>query len=239
MNGATVDHRASRRPVPVDRLSGSRREGRRERLRRSDQRQDLARRGVDRAVVRDGPHELALDPQDDRVDRLAEPRGPLRDDVEHRLDVGRRARDDPQDLGRRRLVLERLGELARPVLDLLLEGGVRLVELGRHAVELVGEPLELVAGLHVDPLVERARADPRRARLERVDRGRHAPRQEEARQDRQRDADEEEPDGAVGGRVEGRERLAERLLDEDPPAERRDRRRRRQDLAPCRSPGRR
>jgi hypothetical protein len=40
-------------------------------------------------MVRDDPHEIALDPQDDRVDRLAEPRRPLGDGVEHRLDVGR------------------------------------------------------------------------------------------------------------------------------------------------------
>ena len=139
----------------------------------------------------------------------------------------------PQDLGRRRLLLERLGELARPVLDLLLEGGVRLVELGRHAVELVGEPLELVARLHVDPLVERARPDPLRARLERPDRGRHAPGQEEARQHRERHAGDEEGDGAVRRGIEGREGLAEGLLHEDPPAERRDRRRCRQDLAPA------
>ena len=44
----------------------------------------------------------------------------LRDDgVEDRLDVGRRARDDPQDLAGRRLLLQRLGQLAVPRLELL------------------------------------------------------------------------------------------------------------------------
>ena len=46
-----------------------------------------------------------------RRSRLAEARGALDDGVEDGLEVGRRARDDPQDLGRRRLLLQRLGQL--------------------------------------------------------------------------------------------------------------------------------
>ena len=49
--------------------------------------------------------------EDDRVDRLAQPRARCpRSASKHRLDVGRRARDHAQDLAGRRLLLERLGQ---------------------------------------------------------------------------------------------------------------------------------
>jgi len=51
----------------------------------------------------------------------------------------------------------------RAFLDLALEARVRLLELGCHAVELLGELLQLVAGAHVDLLVQVARADRHRA----------------------------------------------------------------------------
>src|SRR5215475_6513455 len=50
-------------------------------------------------------------------------------------------------------------ELTGTLLDLALKGGVRLLQLGRHAVELVAERLQLVAGLDRDPLAEIAAAD--------------------------------------------------------------------------------
>ena len=46
------------------------------------------------------------------------------DGVEHRLQVGRRGRDDPQDLGRRGLLLQRLAQLAVAPLQLLEQPGV-------------------------------------------------------------------------------------------------------------------
>ena len=52
------------------------------------------------------------------IPRAAEARGALGHDVHHRLEVGRRAGDDPQDLGGRGLLLERLGQLAVPGLEL-------------------------------------------------------------------------------------------------------------------------
>ena len=106
-----------------------------------------------------GRHDLqdvVLRQRDGDVPRVAEPGRALGHSVEDRLDVRRRARDDLQDLRRRRLLLEGLAELAGPVLHLLLEGGIGLVELGGHPVELIGEPLKLVARLHVDALVEGA-----------------------------------------------------------------------------------
>src|SRR5262249_16829913 len=42
---------------------------------------------------------------------LAQPHGAFGDGIEYRLQVGRRSRDDAQHLGRRSLLLQRLGEL--------------------------------------------------------------------------------------------------------------------------------
>ena len=98
--------------------------------------------------------------------------------------VGRRARDDAQDLGGRRLLLERLGEVPRARLHLLLEVGVGLLQPRRHAVELLGEGLELVARAHLDALAEVARAHALGARLEGADGRDHPPREEQARHDR-------------------------------------------------------
>ena len=65
-------------------------------------------------MLRDEPKELAFQRQIDGIGRPADPRGALGHDVEHRLEIGRRARDDPQDLAGRRLLLQRLGQLAVP-----------------------------------------------------------------------------------------------------------------------------
>jgi hypothetical protein len=62
---------------------------------------------------------VAVDARDDRVHALAQPAPTPGDGVEYRLHVGRRPRDDTKDLARRGLLIERLGELAVPRLDLL------------------------------------------------------------------------------------------------------------------------
>src|SRR5262249_35745234 len=54
---------------------------------------------------------VAVDQAYDRVVRAAQTRGVLDDGVEYGPDVGRRPRDDAQDLGGRRLLLERLLDL--------------------------------------------------------------------------------------------------------------------------------
>ena len=79
----------------------------------------------------------------------AHPGGILGDDVQDRLEIGRRARDDPQDLACRRLLLQRLGHLGvglvRPVLLLqlreqphVLDGDHRLVGEGLQQLDLLG-----------------------------------------------------------------------------------------------------
>ena len=50
-------------------------------------------------------------------------------DVQPVLHVGRRARDHAQDLADRRLLLERVLELPRPLVDLALESRVRFAQL--------------------------------------------------------------------------------------------------------------
>ena len=54
---------------------------------------------------------LPFETGDTRIRRPAHSRGALGDDVHHGLEVGRRARDDPQDPGRGGLLLERLFRL--------------------------------------------------------------------------------------------------------------------------------
>ena len=78
--------------------------------------------------------------------------------VEHRLDVGRRAADDPQDLAGRRLLLERLGEIAVARLELLeqahvLDGDHRLVGEGLQERDLlVGERPDLARRIAMTPM---------------------------------------------------------------------------------------
>ena len=124
VDGAAVHHGPARHPLPVDRLGGHRRDRGHDRARLGHLGHDVARRRVDLAVVGDDAHEVALDPEDDGVDGVAEARRALGHRVQHRLDVRRRARDDGQDLRRRRLLLQRLAELGVARLQLLEEAHV-------------------------------------------------------------------------------------------------------------------
>ena len=164
------------------------------------------------------------------VDRARVGAGQLvraRDDRgEHGLEVERRAEglaDLPQSLQ----LADRAGQLGGCASSsrvrsstLLLEVRVRRLELPGRPVELVAERLELVAGPDLDAMAEVAGADPRRALLEHPDRRDHAPGEEDARQDRQPEA-EHEDDGAADDRgPEGRVRVRGGALDEHEPPER-------------------
>ena len=115
---------------------------------------------------------------------------------------------------------ERGLELPGALLDLLLEARVGLLELRRHAIELLGERAQLVAARSLDPLVERTRADSRCRSLDGLDRPDEPAGEEDAGGDRQEEEHEQEQRGAPDGRLERRERLAQRFLDEDEPAQR-------------------
>ena len=59
-----------------------------------------------------------------RLSASHKPRGALDERVEDRLEIGRRGGDDPQHLGGRRLLLQRLAKLAVALLQLLEQAGV-------------------------------------------------------------------------------------------------------------------
>ena len=101
------------------------------------------------------------------------------DRVEHRLQVERGVHR-LADLAERAQLLDRLRELAGAQLDLALEAGIGFLQPVRHVVELVGEPLELVAGLDRDALAEIAAADALGAGAQHLDRHHHAAGEEEA-----------------------------------------------------------
>src|SRR6266446_1047438 len=63
-------------------------------------------------VVRGQVHQPSVEANDETVDGRTEPRGARRNRLECRLDVGRGAADDAEDLAGRRLLLQRLGEVA-------------------------------------------------------------------------------------------------------------------------------
>jgi hypothetical protein len=174
--------------------------------------------------------QLAIEPVSGTVRPIAQSHGASHDRVEDRLDVRRRARDDPEDLARRGLLLQglgepgvRLGQLARARLDLLLEVRVGLLELAGGAVELLAQRLELVSGPDLDAVTEIPGADAGRALAERPDRRDHPPGEEHARQDRQPEAQQEDDRAADDRSSERGVRVRERLLDENEPAEARDR----------------
>ena len=166
------------------------------------------------------PHDVAFDEEHGGEVRVAEAGGALGDGVQDRLHVGRRGGDRPQDLAGRGLLLQRLGQVARPLLDLLLQPLVRLAQPGRHRVERLAQRLDLVARLHLDLVVQLARADPLGPGLERPDRRDHPPRQRQAGDDREHQAEQQQADRPQHRGVERRERLVQRLLHQHGPAQR-------------------
>ena len=109
----------------------------------------------------------------------------------------------------------------RALVDLALEAGVRLAQLRRHPVELVGERLQLVAGAHVDRW-SRSPSPIRCAPSSSVRIGRTMPRASASAPSAEitRPASSRSA-GAHDRRVELRVHLGHRLLDEHLPAERR------------------
>src|SRR5918999_5549125 len=110
-------------------------------------------------------------------------------------------------------------QLGSAFLDLSLQAAVRLAQLLGHAVELLGERLELVAGADLDLLVELARADALRAFLQRVDRAHHVAREVQRGERRKEKTGDDQRDGAKDGGVERGVDLGHRLLDEYFPSE--------------------
>ncbi len=112
-------------------------------------------------------------------------------------------------------------ELPGALLDFAFERGVGFLKPRRHAVELIAERLELVAGLDGNPVREVAAADPRGAILQRADRDDHPAGKREPRQKRQRQRRENQNSGAVCGIVERGVGLINRQFGKDEPSGRR------------------
>ena len=100
-------------------------------------------------VMGDEVHERAIEPVHCARPGAAEAYCVRDDGVEDGLDVSRRARDHPKDLARRRLLLQRLGEIAITDLEFLEEADVLDGDDG-----LVGERLE-ERGLGVGEMARR------------------------------------------------------------------------------------
>ena len=127
MNRLPVQHGAARQRVAVDR-----------------QRVDVAHRVRRRPLRRQQAEHVAVGQVHRRDRRVAQAGGALRDRLEHRLHVGRRARDHAQDFADRRLLLERFLRFVEQAH--VLDRDRRLVGEGLHQRDLlVGESRRLRA----------------------------------------------------------------------------------------------
>ena len=134
-----------------------------------------------------------------------------------------RGGDGAADLFEHLQLVDRLREVARALLDLGLQPVIGFLEPARHAVELAGKLLQLVAGVDVDAMAEIAAAEPPRAGRERRDRDQHPPRQDRAGEHRDQEADADQQRDADELVADRRQRLRGRLFDEHDPAELRHR----------------
>src|SRR5712691_1537725 len=92
-------------------------------------------------VLGDMMDQLAVELIERAEEPVAQPHGASDDRVEDRLHVGLRSADDAQDLGRRRLLFQRFGEVSVADLELLeepdvLDGDDRLVGEGLEEGDL-------------------------------------------------------------------------------------------------------
>jgi hypothetical protein len=187
-------------------------------------RQGIAAKELGRPVESGAPQHRALEHVNRRRRRVAKSRRALGHRIENGLHVRGRIRGLAQHLADCGLLIQGLLQLGGALLDLALQAGVGLAQLRAHAVELVAERLELVAGAHRDLLLKVALADTLRAFLQRADRAHHAAREPHRRQGREEQTRDEHHHSAQDRGVERGEHLGYRLLDEHLPAERIDRR---------------
>ena len=140
------------------------------------------------------------------------------------LEYGERQRGSHVDQAPVRVFRQQPGFLraGAALFHLAFQVRIGIAQLARHAVELVRQRFQLVAGAHLDALVERAFADARRALLQGTNRRHHAAHQHHARHQRQHQAAEQQHADMLQSGRQRRERLRARLFDEYAPAERRD-----------------
>ena len=179
-------------------------------------------RAVPAAASGTDPQVLAVIEPDQNAPAVQQPERTLGNGVEDRLHVGRRTRDDLEDLCRRGLLLQRFAQLGGAVLDPLLQRLVRLLQRPRRPVELVGQRLQLVAGVDRDAMTEIAAADALSAGLHGADRHQHAAREQRGRRTRDQEAERQQGEVAQAAVDHGLEHLAARQFDEHDPLQRRD-----------------
>ena len=95
---------------------------------------DRVELGGGQAVMGDKVDQRAVEPEDAAVGRARQRRRGGGDRVEGRLDIGRRTRNDPQDLGRRGLALQRLALLGQQAR--VLDRDDRLIGKGADQLDL-------------------------------------------------------------------------------------------------------
>ena len=167
---------------------------------------------------------IAVDQHGVGMGDFQRPRG---DRGQHGVEV-ERGGDRAADLLEHLELVDRLRQIPRPLVHLGFEVRIGLGELPGHAVELVGQLLQLVRRLHLDAVAEIAGAETPRAGLQRRDRHQHAPRHDGAGDDRDHEAEpdqQRDPHQLVADR---RQRLRGLLFEEHVPAEFRHQARRRQ-----------
>ena len=137
---------------------------------------------------------------------------------QHRVEV-ERGGDRAADFLEHLEFVDRARQIARARLDLGFEAGIGFLQLAGHAVELVGQFLQLVPGAHLDAMAEIAGAEPPRAGAQCGDRDQHPPRQHGAGENRDHEAEpdqQRDPHQLIPDR---RQRLRGRLLVQHLPAE--------------------
>ena len=137
---------------------------------------------------------------------------------QHRVEI-ERGGDRAADFLEHLELVDGARQIAGARLDLGFEAGIGFLQLPGHAVELVGQFLQLVLGAHFDAMAEIAGAEPPRAGAQRGDRDQHPPRQHGAGENRDREAERDQqrdPHQLVADR---RQRLRGRLLEQHMPAE--------------------
>src|SRR5437667_7723021 len=100
----------------------------------------------------------------------------------------------------RRREIAGLGEIAElelmsALVNLALQRRVGLLQLHRHAVELLAERLQLVSARNIDAMIERAGTNPSSTRLHGPNWRDHPSRQHEARYDRQHESRQQHQSG--------------------------------------------
>src|SRR5258708_3863974 len=113
-------------------------------------------------------------------------------------------------------------ELMGPLLDLAFERCIRILELPSHAVELIAQRLQFIAGVNADPLVEIAAADADGTIAQCADRYDHSTREIEAGECRQYESRDEQRAGTSNRAVERCIGLIHGQLDKDQPFEQLD-----------------